>query len=157
YTTLFRSQIGFSFARDRQRGIKRHTDRFHIFIDTWTASRKVNEDAPHNLRGHAEEVRAVLPAHCFPVDQADVSFVDERGGLQEMVRALAAHVALGEPVELSMNERREFFEGFLLAVAPRCQKLSKLVSPRPLHGPRNLSHFLCATSVFSVSLWFAIS
>jgi hypothetical protein len=24
--------------------------------------------------------------------------------------------------------------------------LSKLVSPRPLHGPRNLSHFLCATS-----------
>src|ERR1044072_6611596 len=57
-----------------------------------------------------------------------------------MVRALAAHVALGEPVELSVNEWREFFEGFLLAVAPRCKKLSKLVRPRPVHGPRNLSH-----------------
>src|SRR6185369_9227667 len=57
-----------------------------------------------------------------------------------MVRALAAHVAFGEPVELSVNEWREFFEGFFLAVAPRCQKLSKIVSPRPVHGPRNLSH-----------------
>ena len=52
-----------------------------------------------------------------------------------MVRTLAAHVALGEPVELSVNQRREFFQGFLLAVAPRCKELSKLVSSRPVHGP----------------------
>jgi len=56
-----------------------------------------------------------------------------------MVRTLAAHVALGKPVELGVNERREFFERFLLAVAPRFQELSKLVSSKPVHGPRNLS------------------
>jgi|SRR5689334_13085241 len=58
-----------------------------------------------------------------------------------MVRALAAHVALGEAIEFSVNERRELLEGFFLAVAPGCEKLCKLVSPRLVHGLRNLSHY----------------
>src|SRR6185295_3995025 len=84
-----------------------------------------------------------------------VSFVDERGGLQEMVRALAAHVALGEPVELSVDERREFFEGFLLAVAPRCQKLSKLVSPGRVHGPE-IYHIFSVQPLCSLCLCVSV-
>ena len=46
-----------------------------------------------------------------------------------MVRALAAHVALREAIEFSVNQRREFLEGRFLAVAPCFQQLSKFVSP----------------------------
>lgn len=45
-----------------------------------------------------------------------------------MIRPLAAHVALGEAIELGVNERRELFESFLLAVAPGFQKLGKFVA-----------------------------
>jgi hypothetical protein len=51
-----------------------------------------------------------------------------------MVGPLAAHVALSETVELGVNKRREFLECLLLAVAPGRQELSKLMSPRLVHG-----------------------
>ena len=57
-----------------------------------------------------------------------------------MVRPLAAHVALGEPVELGMDQRREFFEGLLLAVAPGFKELSKFVSTRLVHFGLTFSH-----------------
>ena len=38
----------------------------------------VDEDAAHDLRRDAEEVRPVLPAHVLPVDQPQVGLVDER-------------------------------------------------------------------------------
>ena len=56
-----------------------------IFVCARALACEVNEDTTHNLRGHAEEVRAILPADGFPVDQADVGFVDEGRGLQQMV------------------------------------------------------------------------
>src|SRR5215213_3680614 len=50
-----------------------------------------------------------------------------------MVRPLAAHVAFREAVQFGVNERCEFLEGLLLAVAPCFQELGKLVSPRLVH------------------------
>ena len=44
-----------------------------------------------------------------------------------MVRPLAAHVALGEAIELGVDEWRELFERLLLAIAPGFQKLGKFV------------------------------
>jgi len=57
-----------------------------------------------------------------------------------MVRLLATHVALRETVELSVNEWREFFEGFFLTVAPRFEKLSKFVSSRFVHLGSGIYH-----------------
>ena len=47
--------------------------------------------------------------------------------MEQMVRPLAAHVALGEAIELGVDQRRELLEGFLPAVAPGFQKLGKFV------------------------------
>ena len=58
-----------------------------------------------------------------------------------MVRSLATHVALGEAIEFSVNEGREFLEGCFLAIAPRFQKLGKLVSPRLVHRAQEFITF----------------
>jgi hypothetical protein len=58
----------------------------------------IDQDAPHPQGGHREEVRAVLPAHAARVAQAQVSFVDERRGLEGVAGAFAGHVAMGQPV-----------------------------------------------------------
>jgi hypothetical protein len=61
--------------------------------------------------------------------------------LQQVVRPLAAHVALGETIELGMNEWRELFEGLLLAIAPCFQKLGKFVSQgSEIYHIREFSH-----------------
>ena len=58
-----------------------------------------------------------------------------------MVRALAAHVALGESVELGVNEGRELFESFLLAIAPGFQQLGKFVrQSSAIYHIRKFSH-----------------
>ena len=57
-----------------------------------------------------------------------------------MIGPLATHVTLREAIELSVNEWREFFEGFFLTVAPRFKKLSKFVSSRLVHLGSGIYH-----------------
>ncbi len=82
------------------------------------AARAVDEDPPHQLRGHREEVRAILPAHPLVIDQAQIRLIDELGGLQAMAAALPAHVASGEPMQLVIDNGRQSIQGFLIATAP---------------------------------------
>jgi hypothetical protein len=56
--------------------------------------------------GEADEVGAVVPVNVF-AGEAEVSFVDEGGGLEGVVGTLAAHVGLCETVELGVDEREE--------------------------------------------------
>ena len=37
--------------------------------------RVIDQDSPHQLRGHAEELRAVLPACVVLIDQFEISLV----------------------------------------------------------------------------------
>ena len=73
-----------------------------------------------------------------------------------MVLALAAHVALGEAMQLGIDERSEAVEGGLITVAPGNQQLSNFVGPKRVHrvnwaaalvGLRGISHievgFVC--------------
>ena len=56
----------------------------------------VDEDAAHELGGYAEEVGTALPGYAGLVDELHVGFVDEGGGLEGVVRSLAAHVVGGD-------------------------------------------------------------
>jgi hypothetical protein len=49
----------------------------------------VHQNAPHHLRGDAEELRPVLPAHSPLTDQPEVRLMDERGALERMAGRLA--------------------------------------------------------------------
>jgi hypothetical protein len=87
------------------------------------AARVVDEDAAHQPRGDAEEVRAVLPPDVVLVYQAQEDFIDERGGLQRVVVSLASDVITGQPPQLFVNQRHQLVEGTLIPVAPPLQNL----------------------------------
>jgi hypothetical protein len=70
----------------------------------------VNEDLAHDVGGEANEVSAVGPVDVF-AGEADISFVDEGGGLEGVAGALATHVGLGEAVKLGVNEREQAVGG----------------------------------------------
>ena len=70
----------------------------------------VLEDVAHHAGGKRVEVGAVVPGDFALVEEAEVDLVDERGGLEGVVVALAAHVAAGDSVELLVDEWHEFCE-----------------------------------------------
>ena len=78
----------------------------------------VAEDAAHDCGGDAEEVRAALPGDVLLLDEAEVGFVDEGGGLDGVAGALAAHVVAREPPQLVVDQRHQAFERRLVTVAP---------------------------------------
>src|SRR5262245_37643670 len=87
-----------------------------------TAPGMVDEDAPHRLSRDRKEMGAVLPVHALVVDQAHVSLVDQRGGLQAVAGALAFHVAVREVAKLLVHDRRQLSERALIATAPRAEE-----------------------------------
>jgi hypothetical protein len=60
----------------------------------------IHEYAPHQPRRDSEEVRTIAPANILCVDETQIGFVHERGGLQRMPRSFARHVASCQPPQL---------------------------------------------------------
>ena len=75
------------------------------------------QDAPHHLRCHSQQVSAVGEVHAVLIDQAQISFVHQRSGLQRVALALVAHVGRGQAVQLIVNLRKHRIERNLLAGA----------------------------------------
>ena len=72
----------------------------------------IDQDPPHRLRGDAEELGPVLPGERFRGSQPQEGFVDQQGRLQGMVGALAAHLALGDLVQLGLDQPDELLLDF---------------------------------------------
>ncbi len=90
-------------------------------------ARHVDEDAAHDLRGGAEEMRAVLPLHVLPVHQPQVGLVDERRRLQDVARPLAGHLARRQPVQLVLDHGRQGLERSRIAATPGDQELGNVL------------------------------
>jgi hypothetical protein len=82
----------------------------------------VDKNAAHHLCGDSEEVRAILPVHAIAVREAQVGFVHQGGGLQDVPGALPAHGVAGEAAKLFINEGSELFERGFIAVRPGAQQ-----------------------------------
>src|SRR2546430_10091258 len=85
--------------------------------------REIHQNPPHQLGRDAEKVRAVLPTHILPVNQPDVSLIDQCGCLQSVTGTLAAHVVMGEAVQLVIDKRRPSCQWRLVSLTPRPPKL----------------------------------
>jgi hypothetical protein len=94
----------------------------------------VDEDLTHDVGSEADEVGAAVPVDVF-AGEAEVGFVDEGGGLESVVGALAAHVGLGEAVELGVDEREEALGGGGVAVVHSLEELSYFSGAGIGHGP----------------------
>ena len=60
----------------------------------------IHQDLTHVLRGDGDEMRPALPILARALaDQAQKRFVDERGGLKGVSRALTAQVGRSQPAQ----------------------------------------------------------
>ena len=84
---------------------------------------EIDEDATHDFGGEGVEVGAVFEGGVVLFDHAHVGFVDERGGLQGMVRPLVAHVAGGDFVEFRIDERGQLIDCGVAVFGPVPQDL----------------------------------
>ena len=95
------------------------------------APRVVHQNAPHHLRRHREEMRAILPPHALITHEAHVRLIHQRRRLQAMARTLASHVAARQSVKLLIHDRGQPFERARVAVGPRAEQLAHLIIGRP--------------------------
>jgi hypothetical protein len=119
---VHREEIRLSVRRDDHRVLERYFRDVATAALVVTGARRIHEDPAHRPRGHREEMRPVLPAHLTDVDQPQVRFVDQRGGLKGVAGPLACHVMPGEAVQLVMDERNEPIECTPIAAAPGQEK-----------------------------------
>src|SRR6266478_3324707 len=88
----------------------------------------VNHDAPHQLRGSRDKVGPALPDRLRIIDQPQVGFVENGGGLQGVAGALPAHVMVGEPVQFGLHQREQLVQRSLVSAAPVAEQLGDLLS-----------------------------
>ena len=87
----------------------------------------LDQNTAHQLRGYCEEMGPILPLHPLVIHEADVGLVDQRACLKVVVGALASHVAVRQPSELRIDDRRQLVEGELVSVAPGTEQLADVV------------------------------
>jgi hypothetical protein len=86
-------------------------------------ARVVDEDAAHHHRGEPDELRAVGPVDLPLVDQPQVGFVHQRGGLQGVPGPLLTQVAARQSPQFVVDDRKQLVERSLIAAAPLDQQL----------------------------------
>ena len=75
------------------------------------------------LRGPAGQFRFRVLSHGDRNDQG--------GRLETVVSTFTAHVAVGQAVELRIDDRRQLTKGELVAVAPGAEELTDVVQSDP--------------------------
>src|SRR6185312_11637970 len=75
----------------------------------------VGQNLAHDVRGDAEKVGAALEVRLAGINQAKVSFVDQRGGLQGVADALLPEIVSGEFAQFGVDLWQEPVEGGLVA------------------------------------------
>ena len=83
----------------------------------------VNEDAAHGFGGGGEKVGATVPLDIFPAGEPQPRLMDERGGLQRLVRRFVGHLVGGELAQFFIDQRQQFIGGFGVAVFDGLQNL----------------------------------
>lgn len=72
----------------------------------------VDQDATHECRSDAIELRSTLPLHGFLFGKFEVSLVDECCCLERMTDALALQISVGLTVQLGVDEIQQGFIRF---------------------------------------------
>src|SRR6478672_8300399 len=88
----------------------------------------INHDVPHHLRGRRNKVGPALPDRRGIIDQPQVGFVENGGGLQRVAGPLPAHVMVGESVQFRMHQREQLSQRCLVSVAPFAEQLGDRLS-----------------------------
>jgi len=83
----------------------------------------VHQDAPHHLRRDSEKLRTLPPLDFGDIDQSQIDFVDQSGGLQRVLPPLAFHVAVSHTAQFIVNLLRQLIERAWIARRPGFQQI----------------------------------
>jgi hypothetical protein len=78
----------------------------------------INEDSSHRLRGHREEVDAVVERDGLCAEQAHTELVDQRVRFERVVAAFVMEKARGDLAQLWMHDGEQLVAGAIVALAP---------------------------------------
>ena len=112
------NQVAARFVGERQVVNECHPHRAAAALLRPFRAREVDEDPPHQPRGHGEEMRTVLPADASAFDKAQIDFVDERGRLEAVPGVLSRHLATSDPMQLVVDDRDQPVECRVIALSP---------------------------------------
>ncbi len=83
----------------------------------------IHQNVAHDTRSYREEVGTGLKAEVLLAYQPEIGLVDQGGGLESMVLALAAHVGVREPMKLAVDTGKKLLESRFIPLAPFRKKL----------------------------------
>jgi hypothetical protein len=78
----------------------------------------IDQDSSHELRGKSDELRTTLPGNVPLIDQPQVGFVYQGCALQGVILTLTAQLSVGQPAQLSVDQRHQLAERALVARGP---------------------------------------
>src|SRR5678815_4423809 len=96
-------QIRSGILRDNERFVERDTQCATAALLVLMSSRVIHKNAAHYPCRDREEVGAILPVDPSDIDQANVSLVKERRGLQCVIGTLVGHITVGESVQVRVQ------------------------------------------------------
>jgi hypothetical protein len=67
----------------------------------------IDQDSSHHCGGHGNKVCAVPPLNAIDLDQAQVRLINQRRRLERVTGVLPAHVVVGEPMQLVVQNREQ--------------------------------------------------
>jgi hypothetical protein len=89
----------------------------------------IDEDTPHHLGRHREELRAVLPDRAILIHQTKVDLVHECRRLQRLTCALASKERRRSAPELIVHNRDQLIPRLEIALVPCLEKGSDIDGP----------------------------
>ena len=108
-----------SFLGDHRSFVETYFARVAAALGIVFTSRVIDQNLAHCLRGYGEEVGAVSPVwRMILANQFEVGLINQRSGLQRMVRTLAPHVTVRASAQILINKRRQLVERCLIALTP---------------------------------------
>src|SRR5262245_16433667 len=136
-----RQQTFVALFADHHRLIERNLQRGAAPLTTAMLAREVYQYLTHQTRSRRKEMPAVFQPYPIGVDQPQVSFVNERGGLHGLPGSFTAHITLRQPPQLGVYQRHQLIERSLIAFAPGQEQLGDFMWIRLRHnGSKSIDH-----------------
>ena len=112
--------------------VERHPGAVASALARTLGPRVVDQDLAHGVGRHRKELSAILPVEAGLLHEPQEDLVDERGGLERVLRTLTAHLCPGDATQLSLDEGKQVVQGALAVVARTLQERGDLGGRGPV-------------------------
>ncbi len=109
-------------SRNHQRFIEIHALRAASTLGVPSGAGIIHQDAAHEPSADREEMSTVVPLDVLNVDEPEIGFVDQRGGLQSVAATLVHQAALRDLAQLRINQDKDSLQSVAISAAPGSQQ-----------------------------------